>query len=187
MSISKRSQEQKGKNTVKTEIKQTLFRGFYKTNIFKVWSRDRNQKKLLIKTTFCHKLYPAQQHLVTSTIWTKKAVQFWRRTRNTDLKANNEEGEGELSPLAGFLPGVIKQRLRYQSTCWLEDEDWMPVAYSRIRLARLVIHFIYKSLYVLGLLQGSHKSWRLEQTWNSNKKHVRLACLSIAPVMLLQT
>jgi len=40
----------------------------------------------------------------------KKAVQFWR-IRNTDLKANNEEGAREISPLAGILPGVIKQRL----------------------------------------------------------------------------
>ena len=75
MSISKRNHEQKGKNTVKREVKQTLLWGIYKTNIFKAWSRER-KVKILIKTTFCHKLYPAQQHLVTSTIWTKKQCSF---------------------------------------------------------------------------------------------------------------
>lgn len=41
----------------------------------------------------------------------KEAIQFQRRSRTTDWKAHNDEGEGELSPLAGVLPGAIKQRL----------------------------------------------------------------------------
>lgn len=63
----------------------------------------------------------------------------------------------------------------------------MPVTYSINRLTRVVIHFIYKSVCVLGLVQDSHKSWHLEWTWNSNKKHIGLACLFVTPVVLLQT
>lgn len=74
MSISKRIQEQKGKNTVKSEVKQTLLWGIYKTSILEAWSRERKLKKIVIKTTFYHELYPAQHHLVTSTIWTKSSA-----------------------------------------------------------------------------------------------------------------
>lgn len=73
MSISKRNQEQKGKNTIKREVNRPYSCDICKTNIFKTWGREKTEK-MLIKTTFWHKVYAAQQHLVTSTIWTKTCI-----------------------------------------------------------------------------------------------------------------
>lgn len=71
----KKPGKRKGK-ILEGKKKEKQNRSYLKAFTKLIYSRHRERilKKVLIKTTFCYKLYPAQQHLITSTIWTKIRV-----------------------------------------------------------------------------------------------------------------